>query len=350
MENGNEMIGGAVGPEIREIFALFFDAVPAAVREIDTSIGDDFRKTFLIETEDGDRRVLKIAANDFTVPDRIRVWKRTIEEYRKLGYYCPPIFCDKRGGFPAVDYAGRKCTAYAEEYSKYMPAEDRAAGGEAGRSADRGRLFHDVWVMTAKVAAKRFDYTDLPSAYCLFETFSPGEETDEVLENALAWKEYAKTLSGAFADRVRRIWELWSANREALGHVYGELPTSVFQADLNGSNVLVDGDGRLAGVCDFNLCGRDVFLNYLMRENYTGEYEDEIASIRRALRAASEAYSFSEEEKRAALPLYRCLKPLWFTRLEELKEAKRDETAIRRCLDRTEHFLTADIDFTDCMG
>ena len=85
-----------------------------------------------------------------------------------------------------------------------------------------------------------------------------------------------------------------------------------------------------------------------MRENY-GDFEDEIERIREALRISSEYYVFSEDEKRAALPLFRCLKPLSFIRTEDLKEAGDDESKIRQCLDRIEHYLTAEIDFTGYM-
>ena len=53
--------------------------------------------------------------------------------------------------------------------------------------------------------------------------------------------------------------------------------------------------------------------------------------------------------KEAALPLYRCLKPLWWTRVRDLKKAGNDREAVKRCLDRTEYYLTEDIDFKTYM-
>ena len=50
----------------------------------------------------------------------------------------------------------------------------------------------DIWITTAKIAAKYLDYTSYPSGYCLFDTFCPSDETDEVLENALSWTEFVK--------------------------------------------------------------------------------------------------------------------------------------------------------------
>ncbi len=335
--------------DLKRLFSLFFDGEPKLLRTVDTSRGeDDHRETFIVETEDGERYVIKLADNDFTFPERIAVWERTVEEYRRLGHYCPRILRDRSGGFPKVEHGGRLCTAYAEEFAPYRSAEDRLAeDGERDKTL-YDSYKNDVWRMTARVAAKHFDYTEYPSAYCLFETFCPSDKTDEVLENALAWKEYADTLPGEFGRQTERIFGLWTENRAALAEVYPALPTSVFQADLNPTNVLLDDDGRFVGVYDFNLCGRDVFLNYLMRENF-GEFDKELAMIREALTISSGYYRFSDIEKDSALMLYRCLKPLSFISVETLKEAGADHAAIKAVLDETEYYLTADIDFKKYM-
>lgn len=334
-------------PEFVQIFSLFFNTVPVAVQTIDSSHGDsDFRTTFLVETDDGAKVVLKLADNDFTFPEKIAVWQRTIEEYRKLGCDCPRILTDKSGSFPVVSYRGRRCTAYAEEFSAYRTAADRDC--ESTDSALYETYKRDVWRMTAQIAAKHFDYTTYPSAYCLFETFCPSDKTDEVLDNALAWKEYTDTLPDAFKAQTERIFRIWSENRAALEPVYRTLPTSVFQADLNPTNILLDESGRFVGVCDFNLCGRDVFLNYLMRENYS-DFDQELAMIRDALKIVSADYRFSDAEKDTAPMLYRCLKPLSFISLDSLKGCGTDPQAIQAVLDKTEHYLTADIDFRSYM-
>ena len=331
--------------DIEKVFSLFFDEKPTSARFIDTSRGDaDFRATFIVETAQGGKYVLKLADNDFTFPEKIAVWQRTVEEYRRLGYFCPRIFRDKSGGFPVVDHAGHKCAAYAEEFAPYRPVGDRFSDDFDKTEALYAVYLPDIWRMTARVAALHLDYTNHPSAYCLFETFCPSDKTDEVLENALEWKKYADTLPEGFGEQTERIWRLWTQNRAALEPVYKKLPTSVFQADLNASNILLDDEDKFVGVYDFNLCGRDVFLNYLMRES------DGVSGIFEALKIASGYYRFSDAEKDAALMLYRCLKPLWFTRVEALKEAGSDPAAVKACLDDTERALTLPIDFAQYMG
>ena len=330
--------------EMLKIFSLFFDDAPRSARFIDTSHGEaDFRAAFIIDTEANCKYVLKLADNDFTFPEKITVWQRTVEEYRRLDYYCPRIFRDKSGRFPIVEFQGHQCVAYVEEFAPFRSAEDRFSEGCGQNAALYDSYKRDIWRMTARIAAQHFDYTDYPSGYCLFETFCPSDETDEVLENALSWKECADALPGEFGEQVGRIWRLWMDNRTALEKVYQKLPTSVFQADLNPSNILLDEEGRFVGVYDFNLCGKDVFLNYLMREKHS------VSEICEALKIAAETYSFSEMEKDTALMLFRCLKPLWYMRVEKLKELGDDRKAIKAFLDETEHMLTDQIDFREYM-
>ncbi|MBR4502424.1 MAG: phosphotransferase [Clostridia bacterium] len=324
--------------DIVRIFSLFSDAAPSDAQVIETSRGDrDFRAAVIVKTGPGPGYVLKLADNDFTFPDKIAVWQRTAEEYRKLGVWCPRIFRDRTGVFPTVEFRGRRCAAYMEECSPFRPASGDL-DDEKQTAAVYGRLKRDIWHMTGRVAAQHFDYSPYPSGYCLFETFCPSDRTDEVLENALAWREYAATLPEEFRERTDRIWRLWTDNRAALEKIYQSLPSSVFQADLNLTNILVDDEGAFAGVYDFNLCGRDVFLNYLMRENSA-------SGIREALRTASEVYRFSEAEIRAAPMMYRCLKPLWYTRLKALKKLGDDRRAIAAFLEETERSLTGPLDF-----
>lgn len=330
--------------ELTEIFRMFFDDEPLSCRKINTSRGDtDFRETVIVKAVSGGKYVIKLADNDFTFPERIKMWQKTAEEYRALGYYCPRIHGDKSGGFPYVEYSGHKCAAFAEDHSVYPPLTDRDSD-DGNNSSVYNRYRKDIWSMTARIAAKHLCYTEYPSAYCLFETFCPSDKVDEVLENALEWKKYADGLPSEFSKQVERIWKLWTENRQSLELVYKKLPFSVFQADLNSSNILTDENGSFAGISDFNLSGREVFLNYLMRENFGG-FEHEIELIFDALKVSSEYYHFSDLEKDTALMLYRCLKPLWFCKLEQLKECGCDREKVGAYLDKTEYYLTADIDF-----
>ncbi len=334
--------------ELLPIFQLFFDEFPQHYEIKNTSRGDaDFREAVIAEWNSGEKYVIKLSDNDFTFPEKIEAWKRCAEEYRKLGYYCPEIFPSKKGDFPSIPYKGHTCVVYMEEFCKYTVAEERCQEDTKGeRSFDR-KWADAAWIMTAKVAAKQFDFCPYPSAYCLFETFCPSDETDEVLENALAWKKHADTLPEKFQTQIQRIWQRWMDNRNELEQIYNQLPTSVFQADLNSTNLLLNDNGEFVGVFDFNLCGRDVFLNYLFREIHW-QYDE--TYLLETLKKVSQVYCFSDIEKQAAPLLYRCLKPLWYTEIEKLYEAGSDEIAIQTCLDRSEKLQVNEIDFAAFMN
>lgn len=337
--------------ELLHVLKLFFKELPVKTEIKNTNRGNcDFRETVIAEWQSGEKYVLKFSDNDFTFADKIEAWKKCAGEYRKLGYYCPAIQYSKDGTFPTVTYKGHNCVVYAEEYSKYNAAVNRTdAGLDESEASDR-KYMAPAFIMTAKMAEKRFDFTDYPSGYCLLTTFCLSDDTDEVMENALEWKKYAETLPPEFQPQVHRIWQRWMENRNELEKIYHELPTSVFQADLNPTNILLDDNGNFAGVFDFNLCGKDVFLNYLFREIYWYDSENEIKYILETLKNVSKVYHFSDIEKQAAPLLYRCIKPLWYSEVERLKEAGNDSKALQSCLADTENMQTRVIDFEPYMN
>lgn len=334
--------------ELISIFQLFFDELPYQYEIKNTSRGDaDFREAVIAEWISGEKYVIKLSDNDFTFPEKIKIWKHCANEYRKLGYYCPAILSSKHGDFPRVMYKGHNCVVYVEEFCKYTAVEERCGEDSKEKIPLDIRWMDAAWIMTAKIAAKQFDFCNYPSAYCLFETFCASDETDEVLENALEWKKYADNLPKRFQTQIQRIWQRWMSNRNALEQIYYKLPTSVFQADLNSTNLLLDDNGEFIGVFDFNLCGRDVFLNYLFREIHW-QYDEKY--LLETLRNVSRVYCFSDLEKQAAPLLYRCLKPLWYTEKQTLMKAGTDENAIQDCLDRTEKLQTKEIEFAAYMS
>ena len=147
--------------------------------------------------------------------------------------------------------------------------------------------------------------------------------------------------------------------RKELKKIYHKLPVSVFQADINDTNVLLDEDGHFKGVYDFNLGGREVYINYLVRQApyvstndpYSGLETDD-TFLKRVLHAfdiVKTVYSFSELEKKAAPLLYKCIRPLWWYASVELKEAGTDHIKIQRHLDGIEYEQTREIDFSKHM-
>ena len=336
--------------EIKTIWGLFSNQIPKEIENLETrDCQDDFREAISIRLENGERYVLKLAANEFTIPERIFMWKRTAAEYRELGYYAPEILTDFQGNFPRVEYKRHDCFAYVEEFAPYKTAGEPRKDDKVDLIPSK-LYIHDVWRMTAKVAQKHFGFTEYLSAWCLFDLFDSTYEEDEVMENAHAWKEYADSLPEEFKEQVERIWNLWIENKNQLEPVYRDLPKSVFQADINSSNILLDDNNRFIGIFDFNLAGKEVVLNYLFRETLGNDFEDELDQLFEMLQVVGEYYEYSELEKELVFKLYRYLKPLWFIKIENLKNKKDDWTAVRAYLDKTEEYLTKEIDFTVYMG
>lgn len=334
--------------ELYDIAGLFFDNKPASFESIDSSRNEnDFREVVIVTFDNGEKAVIKLADNDFTFSEKIFMWQKTVEEYIALGYYCPKILASRAGDFPTVSYKGRSCVAYAEEFAPYKIVDDCYADDKEFVSA-RDYNADEAWIMTAKIAAKYLSYTDYPSGYCLFETFCPSDKTDEVFEQALEWKSYAETLPDEFQPQINRIWKLWTDNRNALEPLYKQLPTSIFQADLNSTNVLIDDNGNFVGVFDFNLCGKDVFLNYMFRETNSDNHQKELDAILNRCKLVSKHYKFSDNEIKAAPMIYRCVKPL-YNYADKLKRLKDNKDELTKFLDETELFLKKDIDFASYM-
>ena len=301
---------------------------------------DDFREAIFVTLVSGERFVIKVAGNSMTTPESIQMRQRCTQEYIDLGYYCPRILASLAGDFPTVEYKGHNCIAYAEEHAKYRTAE---------HIEKQRYLWDEMYKMTARVAAKKFDYTDIPSAYSLYTPLDPGDEVDEVTENALHFQEYCKKLPERFKEQTDRMFRRWEENYNQLKETYYDLPFSVFQADFNDTNVLVDEDGAFVGVLDFNCAGRDNFLNYLFREINAFTLEQTADEILRALKIASQYYTFSEEEIAAAPKIFRCVKPLWFCSVSDLENAGTDLEKIQKILDSMEYAQTREIDFRGAM-
>lgn len=348
--------------DANEVVELFSEIVPQNIDIKNSSHGDsDFRETLLVDFGI-EKLVIKLSSNGFTDEKHLTMWERITKEYSKLGYYCPQFIRAIDGTFPTVSYKGRKCIAWGEEFSKYRSAEEliKTKFSDTKLVEDGWYSFlEDAMIMDARVAACHFDYTNLPSAYCMFETFDASDEYDETTKDAQKWLDIARTLPEKYTAQVERIWNNWLRARRQLEKIYHLLPSSVFQADINDTNILLDENGTFKGVYDFNIGGREVYINYIVRQApyvstndiYDGLEEDDVFLNRviHALDIAKKVYSFSDLEKEAAPLLYKCIRPLWWYASRELKEIVVDEVKIQQHLDKIEYEQTREIDFAKHM-
>lgn len=312
---------------INNIFYLFSDVQPQKY-DIKNLWNEetDFRQVIFAEWE-SKKIVIKIACNGFTTPERFNGWLSTMEEYRKSGYYCPIVIENRNGHLcEIVSYQGKDCLVWAEEYSRYKMADQ--FDKSFIRNGNIYKYHDDAVKSIGVIASKHLDFPRWPSAWCIFQTFSPADYCDETMGYAIKCRDYIEQELPAYAGRFSRISRLYQQNKEKLQAIYSKLPTSVFQADLNLHNILLDESGRFVGLIDFNLSGRETVLNYLFMEamwdfkedadcyqtddhlryydrDLDRKYDD---SLVRNLRVVRQTYTFSENEKKAAVLLYRYIR------------------------------------------
>ncbi len=353
--------------DFTEIFLLYHDELPCRWEYKDTSRGEeDFRRTVFADWED-QKLAIKIAYNDFTSPHRVQAWQKAAEAYRAMGYYCPQIINSKTGNIAeTVKYEGRKCVVYAEERARFQTADqfDETAVLRNGR-----HIYHDSALrFLCKIGSARLDFADFPSGLCILERFCPSDPCDEIMECALEFKEIIEGQFPQYIERFQRIWSRFLENRGALEQIYDQLPASVFQADLNAGNILLDDNMRFAGVLDFNLTGRDTAMNVFFRELWINFDEDipdkrennmyyveknseqSLQSFLHNLLLIKDSYHFTEAEKRAAPLLYRYLRPFWWRPLHALKRDKGDPEKVGKILGWIENEQARKIDFAMIMN
>ena len=342
--------------------SLYYGTEVTVAKIMDLCRGDDdYRKVYIVD--DGSRRlVIKHLSNTFSDRRRIEGWFRLMEEYRKIGLYCPRVVANLHGELLHCDTLdGRDYYTYAEEYAVYETAEH--IGRQAYRDEQgRDRFTPDVMRALGRIASAKLDILDWPSAYCLLEPFCSPDTTDEATECAEAFVDHIRQRLPAHLPRAEALLKLFYQRQNELRAVFASLPSSCFQADLNDGNILLDEDRQFAGLIDFNLCGREPILNYAVREalwavtdpRLFGEkdtrlyfYDDELDALRISLFLENigyvqETYEFSDLEREAFPILFRYLNSFWWFHLDELKMIEEDESKIERLFDWLEHQMNRD--------
>lgn len=337
--------------------SLYFDTEVSDIQTIDLCRGeDDYRKVYIVN--DGHRKiVIKYLSNTFSDKCKIIGWFQLMEAYRKSGLYCPSIVPNLFGELLHCDTVdGRDYYTYAEEFSIYKTAEQfekDSCKDEQGRYC----FTPDVMRSLGKIAAAKLDILDWPSAYCLLEPFCPPDTTDEQTECAVEFVKYIEENIPQHLPRAQMLLDMYYKCQEELRKIYGALPTSCFQADLNDSNILLDDNKKFVGLIDFNLCGKEPILNYAVREALWGVsdkklfgekdsrlyfYDKELDDLRIKLFLENisyiqEYYRFSDLERNAFLTLFRYINSFWWFHLDEIKLIKEDGYKVNQLLDWLEY-------------
>ena len=334
---------------------LYFDTELNDVEIKDSSHGDsDFRKAYIVN-DSTTKIVVKHFSNSFSNQNRIMGWFRLMDEYRKVGLYCPAIIPNRYGELlhkHTID--GRDYYIYAEEFAAFKTASQL--------DVEKKKYMPDVLRTLGTIASKHLDFLDFPSAYCLLESFAGEEFTDEETECALLFVGFIKKNLPQYLTRAEKLLDLFYKNQEECKKIYDTLPTSCFQADLNSSNILLDDNLKFVGLFDFNLCGKDKILNYAMREALWATYQDclvdkdnnyifyfdkklddiRMKSFLENMSYIQETYTFSDEEKKAFPILLRYINTFWWYSLSDLKFFSKDNCKVEKMLDWFEFQMTRD--------
>lgn len=342
--------------------SLYYNSEVSDVKTLDLCRGDDdYRKVHIVD--DGHRKlVIKHLSNTFSDKRRIEGWFRLMDEYRKIGIYCPRVVPNLNGELLHCDTMdGRRYYTYAEEYAIYETAEH--IGKDKYKDAQGHDCFTpDVMRSLGKVASAKLNILDWASSYCLLEPFCAPDTTDEGTECAIAFVDYIRENLPAYSQRAESLLELYYKRQDELRAVYHLLPTSCFQADLNDSNILLDGDNKFMGLIDFNLCGKEPILNYAVREALLGisdnrlfgeqdsrlyYYDKELDNLRinlflENISYIQETYKFSSFEREVFPILFRYINSFWWFHLDEIKLIKDNEHKTGQLLDWLEWQMTRD--------
>ena len=355
-------VEGKVWKTVEYPISLYYDTEVSDIKTLDLCRGDDdYRKVYIVD--DGHRKlVIKYLSNTFSDKRRIEGWFKLMDEYRKIGLYCPAVVPNRNGELLHCDTVdGRDYYTYAEEYSIHETAEHI---GRDKYNDEQGHAYFtpDVMRSLGKIASAKLDMLDWASAYCLLEPFCAPDTTDEATECAIAFVNYVRDNIPTYLPRAEALLDMFYKRQADLREVYYSLPTSCFQADLNDSNILLDNENNFVGLIDFNLCGKEPILNYAVREalwavsdkRLFGEkdsrlylYNKELDNLRISLFLENigyiqETYCFTSYERKVFPILFRYINSFWWYHIYEIKLIKEDENKLNQLLDWLEHQMTRD--------
>ncbi len=355
---------------IEEIIALFHEEKASEYTVKSIRLDKEDCRWILYVSVEQKKYVIKIASNGFTTAERIRGWVDIIADYQKLGYYSPAVLRSLQGNYSEhVLFHDKDCVVWEEEYAKYNL---RDSLDQAVYTGENGiYVYHDeVLAFIAKIAEKHFSNFSYPSGWVRFEPFGADETMDEVSACVETFDELVRKKALAFLSRWNRIRLLFEENKQKLCEIYGDLPTSVFQADEAGNNLILDDNGHFLGVIDYNLAGKDVVINRFLSTILFGysynrkkttdphmlpelnqETQDSVIEITlETLRKFRKHYTFCEMEAQAAPLLWKYISCIEYTQINALEKYAQDNDKLQQLFDFMEHELTReDINFRGAM-
>lgn len=356
--------------QIGDIIALFHEKVPDGYELKEIRLEENDSRWVLYVDYPGEKYVIKIASNGFTTAERVNGWADIIAETEKLGYYSPHLLKSLKGNYAEqAVFQDKRCIVWEEEFARYHLRESLAENVYLGK--DGKYVYHDEVIrFLGETAQKHYTNFPYPSGFVRFEPFSSDDSTDEVTECVETFDSLVKDRAPGFLTRWEKLRALFEENQAQLAGLYHELPSSVFQADLNEYNLLLDENGHFKGVIDYNLAGEDKVLNIffatilygysyqrkttddsgVLPELNAAEQESVIAIMLDTLRYLRQYYGFSEIEVKAAPLLFKYVSCIFYEQIDALKKYAGDAEKLDMLFDFMERELRRDdIDFRGAM-
>ncbi len=355
--------------QIYDIIELFHnEKVQYEIKKI-RSDDNDNRWVIFVDSPKG-KFVIKIAANDFTSKERVNGWVKIIDAYRDLGYYSPAIMKSRNNNYAETAlFHSKRCIIWEEEYAKYNLRNklDKSVYIDAD---GKYVYYNDILSFLGKVAQKHYDFISYKSGWVRFEPFGTNENTDEITQCIKTFDALIREKTPHHITRWKKIYSLFEENKKELIKIYKNLPTSVFQSDHFGDNLLLDEKGHFKGVIDYNLSGKDTVINvflytvlYGYRCNgsqitdsnilpeYNSKFQDSvIQNILNALKYLRKFYTFNKDEAQAILPLYKYISCIEYRQIEAFKKYQNDDQKLSLLFDTMEkEFLRKDDRFYSIM-
>jgi Ser/Thr protein kinase RdoA (MazF antagonist) len=278
-----------------------YNILPIGVlREIDSSIGADYRLNVIIDN----KWVLRIS-DDKMDEARLQSIDRLCERYRSIGVLTPKLFSNKNGMYLT------RCGEYHCYLSEYLDYQtlDRC-------DTNYIEISNEV-LMSIGTLSSRFsgiDLTPTNSMWSLIDLAPLDIDIDEKQENLNMLVN--KLIEIHEEELALKLVKLNEINRDEIKKVYKTLPRCVIQGDLNDSNILVE-RGRFIGLIDFNMSGTEVNINHFCCEanvgideqsferNSAGKiYAEMVNSSEKNLRTILSQYKLNEAEE-TSIPYYR---------------------------------------------
>jgi hypothetical protein len=226
---------------------------------------DDKRFVFLIKFTDEQELAIKVCRNTFTTDYKVSEWKKLCKTYLDLGIYCPQIITSINcTASETIIIDNEEYLVYAEEIKKYKTYE------EISSELDFETIKSDVIESIGKVAANCTYLLPFPSVFCVYDTFDSQDVIDENYQNAESFCKTVKEHFEEYSSYADNIWNLFLLKRKTFEPIHKKLPKASFQSDLNWSNILVDDNMNFAGYIDFNLCGTETVLSYIVISEVCG--------------------------------------------------------------------------------